>query len=94
MKKKKIIIFTAAYGGGHNSVSNALRDYLVKRYATRVSVEIIDFMERFAVCSIMTYFGSSQFSAGMGDSSADEAGTGSLTSGVVEILPLVIRTRL
>ncbi|MFA5793440.1 MAG: glycosyltransferase [Candidatus Brocadiia bacterium] len=43
---RKIIIFTASYGGGHNSVSNALSAYFKSNYP-KMSVEIIDFMERF-----------------------------------------------
>ncbi|MEK7448508.1 MAG: glycosyltransferase, partial [Planctomycetota bacterium] len=48
MRRLKVIIFTAAYGGGHKSVANALRGYFNCRYANKVSVEIIDFMKQFA----------------------------------------------
>jgi len=42
----KILIFTASYGGGHNSVAKALSEYFQSRYP-KVTVEVVDFMERF-----------------------------------------------
>jgi len=42
----KIIIFTASYGGGHNSVAKALAEYLKSHYP-KTNVEVIDFMKRF-----------------------------------------------
>jgi len=42
----KIIIFTASYGGGHNSVAKALADRLKSHYP-KTNVEVIDFMKRF-----------------------------------------------
>jgi processive 1,2-diacylglycerol beta-glucosyltransferase len=42
----KIIIFTASFGGGHNSVAHALSDYLKSHYP-KIEVEVIDFMKQF-----------------------------------------------
>jgi len=42
----KILIFTASYGGGHNSVAKALSEYLQSHYP-RITVEVVDFMKRF-----------------------------------------------
>lgn len=43
---RKIIIFTASYGGGHNSVAKALADYFKSHYP-KVTIEVVDFMARF-----------------------------------------------
>ncbi|MBI5777951.1 MAG: glycosyltransferase [Planctomycetes bacterium] len=42
----KILIFTASYGGGHNSVAKALSEYFHSHYP-KTTVEVVDFMERF-----------------------------------------------
>ena len=42
----KIIIFTASYGGGHNSVAQAVSEHFKSHYP-RITIEIVDFMERF-----------------------------------------------
>lgn len=44
----KIVIFTASFGGGHNSIAFALQQNFQKYFSKEVSVQTIDFMERFA----------------------------------------------
>ncbi|MBI4835479.1 MAG: glycosyltransferase [Planctomycetes bacterium] len=48
MRKIKIVIFTASYGGGHHAVSGALADGFRKYYPNHAEVKIIDYMKRFA----------------------------------------------
>ena len=42
----KILIFTASYGGGHNSVAKAISEYLQSHYP-KITIEVVDFMKRF-----------------------------------------------
>lgn len=48
MDRKRILIFSASFGGGHNSSAEALERYLLAHEADNVDVKIVDFFERFA----------------------------------------------
>lgn len=45
--KRRIIIFSASFGGGHRSAAEALRNYYNAHYPNEVEVKIIDFFEEF-----------------------------------------------
>lgn len=42
-----IVVFSASFGGGHQSAAAAIKDYLAARYPDEVTVETVDFFERF-----------------------------------------------
>ncbi len=45
--KRRILIFSASFGGGHRSAAEALMRYLVAHHEDAVEVRIVDFFERF-----------------------------------------------
>lgn len=48
LRKKRILIFTASFGGGHRSAAEALRQYVVAHHRGEVEVRVIDFFKQFA----------------------------------------------
>ncbi|MBI3343776.1 MAG: hypothetical protein HY028_02730 [Gammaproteobacteria bacterium] len=53
----KVLIFTAPYGEGHRSATEALASHLREHYPTRVQVQVVDYFETFtpAVAWISAY---------------------------------------
>jgi processive 1,2-diacylglycerol beta-glucosyltransferase len=47
-RKKRILIFSASYGGGHRSASESLRQYLMAHHRGEVEVRVVDFYRQFA----------------------------------------------
>lgn len=45
--KRRILIFSASFGGGHRSAAEAMLRYLKAHYADEVDVRIMDFFEEF-----------------------------------------------
>lgn len=46
-RKRKILIFSASFGGGHRSAATALLRYFEAHYPKEVDVKVIDFFEEF-----------------------------------------------
>jgi processive 1,2-diacylglycerol beta-glucosyltransferase len=46
--KKRILIFSASFGGGHRSASESLRKYLIAHHRGEVEVRVVDFYKQFA----------------------------------------------
>lgn len=45
--KRRILIFSASFGGGHRSAAEALSRYYREHYADEVDVRVVDFFEEF-----------------------------------------------
>jgi processive 1,2-diacylglycerol beta-glucosyltransferase len=45
--KRKILVFSASFGGGHRSAAEAVRRYYEAHHADTVTVRVIDFFEEF-----------------------------------------------
>ncbi len=46
--KRRIVIFSASFGGGHRSAAEALADYYAAHHAETVDFRVVDFFEEFA----------------------------------------------
>jgi processive 1,2-diacylglycerol beta-glucosyltransferase len=46
--RKRVLIFSASFGGGHRSAAQALHRYLVAHYRREIDVAVVDFFEEFA----------------------------------------------
>lgn len=46
--RKRILILSASFGGGHRSAAEALHRYLAAHYRREIEVSVIDFFEEFA----------------------------------------------
>jgi len=46
--KRRILIFSASFGGGHRSAAGALERYLLAHHRDSVEVKVLDFFEEFA----------------------------------------------
>ena len=44
---RRVLIFSASFGGGHRSAAEALKSYFEAHYADEVDVRIVDFFEEF-----------------------------------------------
>lgn len=45
--KRRILVFSASFGGGHSSAAEAVRRYYAEHHADTVEVKVIDFFEEF-----------------------------------------------
>ena len=46
--RKRILILSASFGGGHRSAAEALHRYLTAHYRREIEVAVVDFFEEFA----------------------------------------------
>lgn len=46
--KRRIVIFSASFGGGHRSASEAIANYLAAHHSEKVDLQVVDFFEEFA----------------------------------------------
>lgn len=46
--QKRILIFSASFGGGHTAMARALKEYLRSHHGEQVEVDVVDMLEEFA----------------------------------------------